>query len=202
MSWQTAREETNQALFDNLYPERAKRAQIYLALDCSWIHKELARKGVNLSLLWNEYQVNCANAGRISYQYTQFCEIYRNWARKSKATMRIHHKRGDAMQVDWAGDTLPIKDPATGEKTDAYLFVAVLPCICFAYAELCDNERSEIWLLCHVPAYEYFGGVARLLIPDNLKTGVTRNTRLERNCKICLHLDSGRFTERNFLLFS
>lgn len=179
MSWQTASEETNQALFDNLYPERAKRAQIYLAPDCSWIHKELARKGVNLSLLWNEYQVNCANAGRISYQYTQFCEIYRNWARKSKATMRIHHKPGDAMQVDWAGDTLPIKDPVTGEKKDAYLFVAVLPCSCFAYAELCDNERSENWLLCHVHAYEYFDGVPRLLIPDNLKTGVTRNTRLE-----------------------
>ena len=59
------------------------------------------QKRVNLTLLWKEYQVNCSNAGRVPYQYTQFCDIYRAWAKKSKATMRIHHKPGDAMEVDW-----------------------------------------------------------------------------------------------------
>ena len=93
--------------------------------------------------------------------------------------MRINHKPGDTMEVDWAGGMLPITDPVTGSTNPAYLFVAVLPCSCYAYAELCSDMQSESWLLCHVHAYEYFGGVTRLLIPDNLKTGVTRNTRLD-----------------------
>ena len=110
---------------------------------------------------------------------TQFCDKYRWWARTTKATMRIHHKPGDAMQVDWAGNTIPVYDKITGEVADAYLFVAVLPCSCKAYAEACDNMRTEAWLSCHVRAYSYFGGVARLLIPDNLKTGVQSNTHYE-----------------------
>ena len=83
------------------------------------------------------------------------------------------------MEVDWAGGTLPIKDPITGETVPAYLFVGVLPCSCYVYAELCSDMKSENWLLCHVHAYEYFGGVPRLTIPDNLRTGVLKNTRLE-----------------------
>ena len=170
---------TNQKLYGLLYPERLEKAQIYMEPDCPYMHRELAKKGVNLTLLHNEYKVKCVNAGRVSYQYTQFCDIYRSWAQKSKATMRIQHKPGDAMEVDWAGGTLPIKDPVTGETNPAYLFVAVLPCSCYAYAELCIDMQSENWLLCHRHAYEYLGGVPRLLIPDNLRTGVTKNTRLD-----------------------
>ena len=83
------------------------------------------------------------------------------------------------MEVDWAGGTLPIKDPVTGETVPAYLFVGVLPCSCYVYAELCSDMKSENWLLCHVHAYEYFCGVPRLTIPDNLRTGVLKNTRLD-----------------------
>ena len=111
--------------------------------------------------------------------YTQFCEKYRQWARITKATMRIQHKPGDAMQVDWAGNTLDIHNPVTGEIYKGYLFVAVLPCSYYAYVEVCGDMRLENWLRCHVHAYSYFGGVTRLLIPDNLKTGVSRNTRYE-----------------------
>ena len=179
ISWPLEEELTNQKLYRLLYPERLEKAQVYMEPDCAYIHTELAKKGVNLTLLHEEYKVKCAGAGRVPYQYTQFCEIYRSWARKSKATMRIHHKPGDAMEVDWAGGTLPITDPVTGETIPAYLFVAVLPCSCYAYAELCSDMQSENWLLCHVHAYEYFDGVPRLLIPDNLRTGVTKNTRLD-----------------------
>ena len=165
--WPLEEELTNQNLYELLYPERLDKAQVYLQPDCPYIHKELAKKGVNLTLLWNEYKVKCADIHRVPYQYTQFCDIYRAWARKSKATMRIKHKPGDAMEVDWAGGTLPITDPVTGTSEPAYLFVAVLPCSCYAYAELCSDMKSENWLLCHVHAYEYFDGVPRLLIPDN-----------------------------------
>ena len=179
ISWPLEEELTNQKLYELLYPERLEKALVYMEPDCAYIHTELAKKGVNLTLLHEEYKVKCAGAGRVPYQYTQFCEIYRNWAKKTKATMRIHHKPGDAMEVDWAGGTLPITDSVTGETTPAYLFVAVLPCSCYAYVELCSDMQSENWLLCHVHAYEYFDGVPRLLIPDNLRTGVTKNTRLE-----------------------
>ena len=179
LSWPLETELTNQRLYELLYPERQEKAKVYMEPDCAYIHRELAKKGVNLTLLHSEYKVDCASAGRVPYQYTQFCEIYRSWARKSKATMRIHHKPGDAMEVDWAGATLPITDPVTGEITDSYLFVSVLPCSCYAYAELCSDMKSENWLMCHVHAYEYYDGVPRLLIPDNLRTGVTKNTRLD-----------------------
>ena len=111
--------------------------------------------------------------------YTQFCEKYRRWARVTKATMRITHKPGDAMQVDWAGDPLFITDPVTGELSPAYIFVAVLPCSWYTYAEACDDMKQENWLLCHVHAYSYFGGVTRLLIPDNTKTATITNNRYE-----------------------
>ena len=78
---------------------------------------------------------------------TQFGERYRRWARITKATMRIQHKPGDAMQVDWAGDTIPIQDPVTGEQSAAYLFVAVLPCSYYTYAEACDDMKTEM----HMP---------------------------------------------------
>ena len=110
---------------------------------------------------------------------TQFGDKYRKWARITKATMRITHKPGDAMEVDWAGDTIPVFDPVTGEADGVYLFVAVLPCSCYVYAEACNDMASENWLLCHVHAYNYFGGVARLLIPDNCKTSTISNTRYD-----------------------
>lgn len=93
--------------------------------------------------------------------------------------MRIQHKPGDAIQVDWAGDTIPIYDSVNGEQSQAYLFVAVLPCSYYAYAEACDDMQTENWLNCHVHAFHYFGGVARLLIPDNCKTATTSNTRYD-----------------------
>ena len=111
--------------------------------------------------------------------YTQFCEKYRRWARITKATMRITHKPGEAMQVDWAGDPLLITDPVTGMLSPTYIFVAVLPCSFFTYAEACEDMKQENWLLCHVHAYSYFGGVTRLLIPDNAKTATITNNLYE-----------------------
>lgn len=69
------------------------------------------------------------------------------------------HKPGEAMQVDWAGNTIPVYDSVTGESSPAYLFVGVLPCSCFVYVEACSDMRSENWLACHVHAFNYFQGV-------------------------------------------
>ena len=179
ITWPLDEDITNEMLRSILFPGKYAAESSYAAPDYAYIHKELARPGVTLTLLWTEYCKRCESEHTTPYMYTQFCEKYRQWARITKATMRIQHKPGDAMQVDWAGNTLDIHDPVTGEVSKAYLFVAVLPCSCYAYAELCGDMAQESWLKCHVHAYSWFGGVTRLLIPDNLKTGVSRNTRYE-----------------------
>ena len=170
---------TNEVLLKTFYPERITATNPRVEPDYSYIHKELAKSGVNLSLLWTEYCEKAYTNGLTPYMYSQFCDKYRHWARITKATMRIQHKPGDAMQVDWAGTTIPLYDKYTGDITDVYLFVAVLPCSCKAYVEPCENMKSECWLSCHAHAYSYFGGVTRLLIPDNLKTGIVKNTKYE-----------------------
>ena len=179
ITWPLEEDVTNEQLEAILFPERYSAASTYLEPDYACIHSELAKRGVTLTLLWDEYRRKAEFLGKKPYMTTQFGDKYRAWARITKATMRIHHKPGDAMQVDWAGDTLSIHDSVTGEITPAYLFIAVLPCSCYVCAKATADMKLENWLLCHVHAYEYFGGVTRLLIPDNLKTGVTKNTRYE-----------------------
>lgn len=179
ITWPLEEAVTNEQLEAILFPERYALTSTYLEPDYTWIHSELAKRGVTLTLLWDEYRRKAESVSRKPYMITQFGDKYRAWARITKATMRIHHKPGDAMQVDWAGDTLSIYDSVTGEITHAYLFIAVLPCSCYIYAEATSDMKLENWLNCHVHAYEYFGGVTRLLIPDNLKTGVVKNNRYE-----------------------
>ena len=144
ISWPLEDDVTNEMLKEALFPEEGAATALYTQPDYPYIHKELARPGVNLTLLWTEYCRRCENDGTTPYMYTQFCEKYRQWARITKATMRIQHKPGDAMQVDWAGNTLDIYDPITGDVSKAYLFVAVLPCSCYAYAEACDLSLIHI----------------------------------------------------------
>lgn len=179
ISWPLDDDVTNLDLQEVLFPGRYAYASPYTVPDYEWIHRELARNGVTLTLLWSEYCTKVRNDGGIPYMYTQFCEKYRRWARVTKATMRITHKPGGSMQVDWAGDPLYITDPVTGEEHPAYMFVSVLPCSWYTYAEPCSNMQLENWLLCHVHAYSYYGGVPRLLIPDNTRTAVIQNTRYE-----------------------
>ena len=179
ISWPLSDDVANADLEQLLFPNKHKASSQYAEPDYPYIHRELARSGVTLTLLWEEYCAKCQQAGQRPYMSTQFGERYRRWARITKATMRIQHKPGDAMQVDWAGDTIPIQDPVTGEQSAAYLFVAVLPCSYYTYAEACDDMKTENWLNCHVHAFDFFGGVARLLIPDNCKTATLSNTRYD-----------------------
>lgn len=177
--WSLESDVSNEELERILFPEKRQASAYYAEPDYVTIHKELAKPGVTMTLLWEEYRARCYENGQTPYQSTQFGEKYRRWARVTKATMRIQHKPGDAMEVDWAGDTIPVFDPVTGEEEAVYLFVAVLPCSCMVYAEPCLDMKTENWLLCHVHAYNYFGGVTRLLVTDNCKTATVSNTRYD-----------------------
>ena len=177
--WPLDKDITNAELERILFPDKYQKISTYVEPDYPYIHREIAKPGVTLTLLWEEYCRKCYEGGRTPYMSTQFGDKYRKWARITKATMLIQHKPGDAIQVDWAGDTILVYDSVTGEQSAAYLFVAVLPCSCYVYAEACDDMKTENWLNCHVHAFNYFGGAARLLIPDNCKTATTSNTRYE-----------------------
>lgn len=179
IQWPLDDDITNADLERMLFPDKYKSACLYIEPDYPYIHRELAKRGVTLTLLWEEYRRTCYDEGKKPYMFTQFGEKYRKWARVTKATMRIQHKPGDAIEVDWAGDTIPIFDSVTGEQSKAYLFVAVLPCSYYAYAEVCGDKQTENWLNCHVHAFNYFGGATRLLIPDNCKTATSSNTQYD-----------------------
>ena len=142
LCWPLDDQLTNEKVYALLYPNKLEVVNPRKEPDYSYIHKELAKPGVNLTLLWTEYCSDCYASKLTPYMYTQFCDKYRKWARLTKATMRITHKPGDAMQVDWAGTTIPYYDRVTGEATDSYLFAAVLPCSCYAYVEACDDMKT------------------------------------------------------------
>ena len=151
--------------------------------DCEYIHKELAKSGVTLTLLWNEYCEKTRLGGEIPLMYSQFGRYYREYAHKTKATMRIKRKPGELMEVDWAGDPAYLKDNITGEAVPVPVFVAVLACSQYAYVEACRDMKMESWINAHVNAFNYFGGVTRILVPDNLKTGVDKSHRTELRIK-------------------
>ena len=169
---------SQQEVSRRLFPTEQKNPA-YKMLDYEWVHREMQKSGVTLSLLWVEYCEQCHQNGELPYKSTQFNKHYVDYVHKTKATMHLEHKPGETMQVDWAGQTAALVDTDTGERLDDYLFVAVLPYSGYAYTEAFLDMKQEAWITGHVNAYRYFGGVTRILTPDNLKTGVVKNSRTE-----------------------
>ena len=178
LDWPAAEPLSDRELTACLFPQGDGKPN-YKMPDYETVHRELAKPGVTQQLLWFEYCDRCRAAGEIPYQLTQFKTYYREYVVKNKATMHINRKPGELMEVDWAGQAAFIVDADTGEAIEAYLFVAVLPYSGYAYAEAFLNREQEAWTAAHVNAFEYFGGVTRILVPDNLKTGVIKNTKTE-----------------------
>ena len=138
--------------------------------DWAYVTRELKRKGVTLQLLWQEYRTLHPEG----YGYTQFTVHYRRWLGVGALTYRNRHRAGDAMQVDYAGHKVTIFDPETGELREASILVAVLPASNLTYAEASWGQSLPEWIDSHRRAFEYFGGVPRSLVSDNLKPAVTK----------------------------
>lgn len=162
-----------------LLPEPAKPDSDRAAPDFEYVHRELGRPSVTLLVLWNEYVANCRATGGVPYQYSFFNEQYRRWVKSTGASMRIQRSPGESIEVDWAGDPMVYADPLTGEQKQAWVFVAALSFSAYAYVEAFGDMTLGSWIDAHVHALEHFGGAARLLIPDNLRTGVSRSDRYE-----------------------
>lgn len=172
IAWPLKADTTDADLEKLLFPDKYVPSVGRRYPDYKYIDKEMMRNGVTLKLLWNEYCEECRQANELPLMYSQFCFHYQKHREKKRATMHIPRKPGEQIEVDWAGDTAKVIDPATGEIIPCYLFIGVLNYSLYAYAEAFFSMDMESWITAHVHMYEYFGGSTRMLIPDNLRTGV------------------------------
>ncbi|MFT5116403.1 MAG: transposase, partial [Parasphingorhabdus sp.] len=143
--------------------------------DWSIVHQERKRQGVTLFLLWQEYR-QCHPQG---YQYSWFCDQYRLWRGQLDVVMRQDHKAGEKLFIDYAGQTAEVVDRHTGEVRQAQIFVAVLGASNYTYTEATWSQGLPDWIASHVRAFTFLGGVPELVIPDNLRSGVSRPHRYE-----------------------
>ena len=158
-----------------LFPPPPKGALARPEPDWATVHLELRRPGVTLALLWDEYRGQDPEG----YGYSWFCQTYRQWACRLSPTLRQTHVAGEKMFVDYSGQKVEIIDGLTGEIREAEIFVAVLGASSYSYAEARWTQALPDWVGAHVNAFEFFGGVPRQTICDNLKAGVTRACRYE-----------------------
>ncbi|HWV56204.1 MAG TPA: IS21 family transposase [Longimicrobiales bacterium] len=162
-------------LEERMFPPPPGRGALRPLPDWAEVHRELRRKGVTLQLLWSEYKAVHPDG----VQYTQFVTRYRAWEGALDPVLRLEHRGGEKGFVDYAGQTLPIIDPETGEIHEAQLFVGVLGASNRTFAELTWGQTLPEWCGSHVRMYAYFGGVPELTVPDNLKSGVRRASYYE-----------------------
>lgn len=143
--------------------------------DGAYIYQELKKKGVTLQLLWEEYRAIYPDG----YQSTQFNEYYLRWRKQIKRSMRQTHKAGEKGFVDYAGHTIVIYDRATGKTYQSAIFVMTLGASNYTYCEAQKDKTLPNWIDGHRRSFEYFKGIPHILVPDNLKTGVSKPCRWE-----------------------
>ncbi|ERS84654.1 integrase [Marinobacter sp. EVN1] len=148
----------------------------YQVPDWATVHQELKRKGMTKQLLWEEYTAQYPNR---CYSYSQYCDRYRQWLKQQKHSMRQTHKAGEKCFVDYCGPTVPIINPQTREVRTAQVFVAVLGASNYTYAEATWSQSLRDWLSSHVRTFEFFGGIPEMVVPDNLRSGVSKACRYD-----------------------
>jgi transposase len=144
--------------------------------DWNCVRQELTSKTMTLQLLWEEYSEQYPAS---HYSYNHYCRLYKSWLKTQRLSMRQHHKAGEKLFVDYCGPTIPIVDPNTGECRKAQVFVAVMGASNYTYAEATLSQGLEDWVMSHARCFEFLGGVPELVIPDNLKSGVSKACRYE-----------------------
>jgi len=174
LGWPLPTELDDAALEARLFPREAPTRGL-VAPDCARIHHELKRVGVTLRLLWEEY----LEVYPEGYRYSQFCEIYRRWAKKLKPSMRQVHRAGEKTFIDFSGKRPHIVDRRSGEQIPVELFVTALGASSFTYAEATESQKLSCWVGAHTRMLDYYGGSTEIWVPDQLKSGVTKSCRYE-----------------------
>ena len=164
---------TDEELHETLYPKKEKKDTDAPEPDWKMVHEELTKhKKLNLQFMWEEYRELYPDG----LSYSRFCVHYRQYRKTTDRQVTLYNERkaGDTMEVDWMGDTLEcIVDGKTGEITAAHFFLSVLGYSQYPYVEAFPNEQETNWITAHVNALNYYGGIPRIIIPDNCRTSVT-----------------------------
>jgi len=173
LTWPLPPELSDQRLEAKLYRVEPVTSESRPLPDWQTVAVELRKKHVTLALLWQEYWD--LHSGEDAYGYSRFCDLYREWSdAKQPPVFRQTHKFGDKVFVDFAGDTIPLVCPVTGQVKPIHLFVAVLGGSNYSYIEATHGEDLTSWIGAHVRMFDYFGGCPEVIVPDNLKSGVTK----------------------------
>ena len=173
VGWPLADDMTDAGLEARLYPASTVLAEIKARRpqpDWPMLHRELKRKGVTLQLVWEEHRAGHPDG----FGYSRFCELYRAWEGRLAPTMRQTHVAGEKLFVDYAGTTMDVIDASTGEVIRAQLFVAVHGASSYTFADATWTQTLPDWIGSHTRAFAFFGGVAAMVVSDNLKSGITK----------------------------
>lgn len=174
LAWDEVGSLDDGALEARLY-QPSVRPKLDRAPDWDAFEKELKKRGTTRLVLWEEYREQRPDG----WSYTRFCYHYRQWLKTQDPTLRLNHKAGEELQVDFAGQTMPVTDRLTGEVQQVPIFVATLPASAYLYCQACPDQSLPSWLAAHVRTFETLGGVPAIVRPDNLKAAVTKPCRYE-----------------------
>jgi transposase len=167
-----------------LFPIRSGRPKSPIsAPDFAEIHEQLKQKGMTLALLWERYKA----ANPDGYNYSYFCDLYRDWAKKIDVVMRQAHRAGEKLFSDFAGSKLLVTNPRTGEVSEAHIFVAALGASGYTYAEAFWAENAESWCTGHANAFRFMQGVSEIIVPDNPRAVIDRPSQYEPDVHMDFH---------------
>jgi transposase len=172
LTWPLPADLTDAVLEERLFAHSGAKPGLRRRPEADWatLACELKRPGVNLMVLWEEYRERHPEG----YGYSRFCDLFREFEARLSPVMRQHHVAGDKIFVDYSGKKIGIIDRRTGAVREAEIFVAVLGASSLTYAEATWTQTLPDWIGAHVRMFRFYGGVARLLVPDNLKSGVNK----------------------------
>ena len=172
LSYGSASAMTDEEIQAVLYPPSPVSMAAEYVPDWKAVSEELAKhKNLNLQFMWEEYRADHPDG----LSYSQFCRNFREYRKDSGRQVSLHNERkaGELMEVDWIGDTLPcVVNNDTGELIPAHFFVSILGYSGYPFVEAFPNEQETNWITANVDALHYYGGVPRIIVPDNLKTAV------------------------------
>jgi transposase len=172
LAWPLPADLTDAALEERLFARNGALRGVRRRVEPDWssLVCEVKRPGVNLMVLWEEYRAVHPEG----YGYSRFCDLFREFEARLSPVMRQEHRAGDKVFVDYSGKKLGITDRTTGVVREAEIFVAVLGASNYTYAEASWTQTLPDWIGAHTRMFRFFGGVPRLIVPDNLKSGVNK----------------------------
>lgn len=179
IAWPLKPGTTDASLSNSLFPE--PEAEDFVSTrelpNYALIRESLKETGMTKKILWKRDVNACQAKGTSPLMYSRFCDYIRFGESQNSATMHVNRFPGERVEVDWAGTPAHLTDPISGEKTKAFIFVAVLTYSKYAYVEAFLDEKMSSWIIAHVHMFDFFGGVAKFLVPDNCATAVNRTTK-------------------------